>query len=448
METLGRFPLTVILSYLSETEGTSLLITRKLYATQILPLFQIKISPFDDLSVLVGGRSTRAPKCRHRFVVSPVQDPTVLLERLNTRNLYKRRCRPVPGKTTAELTIQEWEAATTRGDDGQHAAALSLLRFSSSRPDNLRQHNGTLLVSYPRSGNTLMRTLLERVTGIVTGSDTRPDRSLSKELAEKHGMVGEGITQASKVVFVKTHWPERTGNQVYEGKRAILLVRNPYDAIDSYWNLNATKSHTRTVTDEVYTRFADKFDRLVRNEIEIWLRFHDYWLEECSIPVLVVRFEDLIQDPAAQLRRALKFSFNETASLSPFWERRIQYVTRGSSSERLGSYRPRSSQSKVLFKSLSKGRYSDEQLSYIDERSAAFHQNYVEKFGYKRTADGFPSKLSALRLEKYEPSVSSPIAVNRGRPVRPLDCEFGRWMQQWRHSITDNDRNPLPTVSR
>ena len=37
----------------------------------------------------------------------------------------------------------------------------------------------TLLSSYPRSGNTLLRTLLERITSSVTGSDTRPDRSLS-----------------------------------------------------------------------------------------------------------------------------------------------------------------------------------------------------------------------------------------------------------------------------
>jgi hypothetical protein len=50
---------------------------------------------------------------------------------------------------------------------------------------------GTVLVSYPRSGNSLLRTLLERTTGVVTGSDTRPDRALSKELAEMHNLVGE-----------------------------------------------------------------------------------------------------------------------------------------------------------------------------------------------------------------------------------------------------------------
>lgn len=46
------------------------------------------------------------------------------------------------------------------------------------------------LVSYPRSGNSLMRGLLEKVTGIYTGCDTRPDRSLSQEL-QNYGMKGE-----------------------------------------------------------------------------------------------------------------------------------------------------------------------------------------------------------------------------------------------------------------
>jgi hypothetical protein len=34
-----------------------------------------------------------------------------------------------------------------------------------------------------RCGNTLLRRLMEQVTGIITGSDTRPDRTLSRSLA-------------------------------------------------------------------------------------------------------------------------------------------------------------------------------------------------------------------------------------------------------------------------
>ena len=49
-----------------------------------------------------------------------------------------------------------------------------------------------VLASYPRSGNSLLRSLLEQVTGITTGSDTRPDRKLSAALAEC-GARGEGV---------------------------------------------------------------------------------------------------------------------------------------------------------------------------------------------------------------------------------------------------------------
>lgn len=41
-----------------------------------------------------------------------------------------------------------------------------------------------VLASYPRSGNSLLRSLMEKLTGIVTGSDTKPTRSLSKRLLD------------------------------------------------------------------------------------------------------------------------------------------------------------------------------------------------------------------------------------------------------------------------
>lgn len=43
-------------------------------------------------------------------------------------------------------------------------------------------HQKILLVSYPRSGNSYLRRLLESSFGIVTGSDSRPNRTLSESL--------------------------------------------------------------------------------------------------------------------------------------------------------------------------------------------------------------------------------------------------------------------------
>ena len=48
-----------------------------------------------------------------------------------------------------------------------------------------------LLTSYPRSGNTLIRTYLEKLTRIYTGSDCDVRRPLNKQLQDM-GMAGEG----------------------------------------------------------------------------------------------------------------------------------------------------------------------------------------------------------------------------------------------------------------
>ena len=65
------------------------------------------------------------------------------------------------------------------------------------------------LVSYPRSGNSLLRSLLESCTGILTGSDGHADAPLSRDLAA-FGLAAEGISDG-RVWLVKSHWPERRG---------------------------------------------------------------------------------------------------------------------------------------------------------------------------------------------------------------------------------------------
>jgi hypothetical protein len=61
---------------------------------------------------------------------------------------------------------------------------------------------------------------------------------------------GEGVTDRS-VWFIKTHYPERHGYKKYAIDRAILLIRNPFDAIQSYFHMGMTNTHNRTLTPEV-----------------------------------------------------------------------------------------------------------------------------------------------------------------------------------------------------
>lgn len=110
-------------------------------------------------------------------------------------------------------------------------------------------HEKVLLVSYPRCGNSYARKLLEGATGIVTGSDSRPNRPLAASLI-RFGYVGEGITDQS-VWIVKSHFPERMGFIRFPVKRVILVVRNPFDAIESYFHMGMTNTHDKCLSSEV-----------------------------------------------------------------------------------------------------------------------------------------------------------------------------------------------------
>lgn len=123
------------------------------------------------------------------------------------------------------------------------------VKLSSRFLGKFSGHEKVLLVSYPRSGNSYVRKLLEASTGIVTGSDSRPNRVLSASLL-RFGYLGEGITDQS-VWVVKSHFPERMGFIRFPVSRVVLLVRNPFDAIESYFHMAMTNTHDKTLSTEV-----------------------------------------------------------------------------------------------------------------------------------------------------------------------------------------------------
>jgi Sulfotransferase domain len=442
-------------------------------------------------------KARKKKKNRHKFVVVPVQDPTVLLARLNTRRLSRRRrtrkgepnAHPI-GMSTTELAHWEWSEQRRQHSSSSSSSSscflpchLQLLRFldRTSQSADFRDNGLALLVSYPRSGNSLARSLLEQCTGLVTGSDTRPDYDLSKELSVVHDMVGEGVTSHRLTFAVKSHWPERGGSApVPNGKRAIVLSRNPYDAIDSYWNMCATKSHTKTVTDAVYEQFRDKYQQLVRNEIDVWLRFHHYWFVSAAshVPVLLVRYEDLVQQPHVELTRMMRFVL-QVGELDAYWTSRVNHVVAAGRADHdgggrreqqlaqppavdnLGSYRPRTGGTVLGGAAVRFGKalrrdprhMTDDLVQFIHAASERFECNYLKLLGYDALHDGFPDPLSPVDAHwtetvygRHVRSMPSSLTINDGCTIRPLSCPFGRGMRAWRQSVTDKDQNPLPTV--
>jgi len=160
------------------------------------------------------------------------------------------------------------------------------------------------LASFPRSGNTMLRSYLEKVMGLCTGSDGDLDKGLVRELMDK-GFAGEGLAD-KRVQVVKTHFPERFGTHKFQADKAILLVRNPLDAITSLYNMIATSSHQYSISEDDFEKFKDAWDEHLKREITVWKDFNLWWMN-AKVPVHIVRYEDLKSEPKDVLKGVLEF---------------------------------------------------------------------------------------------------------------------------------------------
>ena len=145
----------------------------------------------------------------------------------------------------------------------------------------------TALASFPRSGNTWLRYMIELATGAASGS-VYDDRILPRGR--------EGIV-------IKTHLLNR-----HEFDRAIHLVRNPFDAIESYYHWK------RDVQGDAATGWRQH----VREAAAEWRAHTSHWLagdadrsgdedETGQSAILLVRYEDLRANPVRELERVLNY---------------------------------------------------------------------------------------------------------------------------------------------
>lgn len=162
--------------------------------------------------------------------------------------------------------------------------------------------------------------------------------------------------------------------------RAVLLVRNPYDAIESYFNLMMTNTHTTSLTDEQRKKNEAIFREMALKEIQVWRDFHEFWLAQ-QIPLLVIRYEDLIRHTDEVISKVIRFVL-EVKNMG-FFEERINRCIREEQIEKLGSYRPRS------------GGIGKSLINYSPELLAQMNQGIVDtmiKFGYDEMMSPKPSE--------------------------------------------------------
>ncbi|KAL7521832.1 hypothetical protein ACHAWX_006520 [Stephanocyclus meneghinianus] len=151
----------------------------------------------------------------------------------------------------------------------------------------------TWQASYPGSGSRMTWSLIQSLTALQTGDDF-----------DSHHF---GF---ANVVVVKTHYPVKTARDGWENideggrfSRAIVLVRNPLDAIPSYFNLLFEREHrlpnhsTRGSRDE-WVRYRDHRGHGLGYQLEMFDGFLRYWMERfrgsARENMLLVSYEELV----------------------------------------------------------------------------------------------------------------------------------------------------------
>jgi len=157
--------------------------------------------------------------------------------------------------------------------------------------------------SYPRSGNTLLRIVLNRMFGVRTSTVYDID-GVAARLGQ--ALVGfaerpaayESMRAAPEIYFVKTHQPSVP--PVEDTDRAICLVRDGRDALVS-WARQRTEDDAQRFESELLALLALPLDHGAGQ----WGHNVLSWLQPAVPHRVVLTYDELIRDPLAATARVI-----------------------------------------------------------------------------------------------------------------------------------------------
>jgi len=176
----------------------------------------------------------------------------------------------------------------------------------------------TGFVSYPRSGNSYMRSLIERTTGYQTSS-------VYCDPLLKTTFLGE--CDRTNHFFEKTHYPAlgpaaqvaAEATSYYKQFDQVLhLIRNPLDATVSWFHLSASRrvgglkhaDHEFKVEDQ---RFGATERHRMVDFAHRWARHANYWDLYAPLQRHTLRYEDLKAQPVPRMMSLLTFLLPDEA---------------------------------------------------------------------------------------------------------------------------------------
>jgi len=271
------------------------------------------------------------------------------------------------------------------------------------------------LSSYPKSGNTWLRALL---TNYFSGADhpasinelamspfgvrrelfesllgLETSDMLEEELASVRPAVYRRVSkQADKTIFCKIHDAySRTpcGELMFPPEAtlaSIYLARNPLDVAVSFahhqgWSLKATVQAMGN-DDFGLAVPRDSLDHQIPQRLGSWSSHVLGWVDQTNSPVLVLRYEDMLDDPRACLTRVLSFldlpicgsRVEKAVEFSSFRELQRQ--------EQKSAFLEKNPAASHFFRKGVSGNWREELPEYLIKEIRERHTAVMRRFGY------------------------------------------------------------------
>ncbi|XP_071830998.1 sialate:O-sulfotransferase 2-like [Apostichopus japonicus] len=164
----------------------------------------------------------------------------------------------------------------------------------------------TALASFPRSGNTWTRSLLQVATGYSTGS-VHWESERNRQRVQEWFLAGTEDYMRQTGVCVKTHEFSIDHIPIFNNG-AIILIRNPYYSVvsDYFRFFGGLKNISRNQLVESMESRNDHWTKVLLPQFQRWKLTNINWINNCK-RLLVVFFEDLERDPVRELTRMVTF---------------------------------------------------------------------------------------------------------------------------------------------
>lgn len=271
------------------------------------------------------------------------------------------------------------------------------------------------LASYPKSGNTWFRVFLSNLLSKenhpvdINNLYATPIASNRELFDEATGLSSSDLTQeeidnlrpgvyeyaarnSNEILFQKVHdaWLRTApGEPMFSSKvtkSVVYFVRNPLDVAVSFSNhlSKSLESTVKIMADNDYA-FGSTSNRLhlqLRQRLLTWSNHSKSWVDESSLPVIVLRYEDMKSDTFSTFSKALKFIGIEATEEEIIKAIGYSDIKEMQRQEAEKGFKEKPANASTFFRKGETGSWRNELSDDLVKKICADHRKMMIRFGY------------------------------------------------------------------